>query len=88
LGHSTQFHGTVSGFNEDDALDLRDIGFGAQLTLSYAENQAGTGGILTVSDGANTANIALDGQHATADFHALSDGGMGTLVNLVAPDLS
>jgi hypothetical protein len=88
LAHSTQFNGTVSGFNGDDALDLRDINFGTKLTLSYSDNQAGTGGILTVSDGSNTANIALDGQHATADFHAHSDGGTGTLISSMPPDLT
>ena len=88
LEHSSQFEGTIAGFNEDDALDLRDIYFGDKMTASYSENQAGTGGTLTVTDGSHTANIAFDGHHALADFHVHSDGGTGTLVSLTPPELA
>ena len=37
-----------------NGIDLPDIAFGAQTTLAYAENAAGTGGTLTVSDGRPT----------------------------------
>ena len=49
-------------------------------TLSYSANDAGTGGTLTVSDGANTAHIALDGQYTTAGFEGGYDQGSGTAV--------
>src|SRR5262249_5722179 len=88
LEHSSQFDGTIAGFSGKDTLDLGDINFGAKTTLSYAENAGGTGGMLTVSDGAHTANIAFSGQHAAADFHVHSDGGAGTLVTLLPPELA
>ena len=61
LDHSSSFTGTVSGFNAGDSLDLGDVAFGSGTgtTLSYAANDAGSGGTLIVSDGANTAQIAL-----------------------------
>src|SRR5262249_51606261 len=34
-----------------NGIDLPNIAFGAQTTLAYAQNAAGTGGTLTVSDG-------------------------------------
>ena len=40
-------------------VDLPNIAFGAQTTLADAENAAGTGGTLTVSDGRHAASIAL-----------------------------
>src|SRR4030042_880295 len=45
FGDSSGFPGTVSGFNEGDALDLGDVAFGhgTGTTLSYAANEAGTG---------------------------------------------
>ncbi|MDT4740358.1 hypothetical protein [Bradyrhizobium sp. WYCCWR 12699] len=36
------FGGVVSGFNEDDHLDLLDVAFGDGTTTSYVANQAGT----------------------------------------------
>jgi Ca2+-binding RTX toxin-like protein len=82
LDHSASFTGTVSGFNEGDSLDLGDVAFGSGTgtMLSYAANDAGTGGTLIVSDGANTAHIALDGQYTTAGFEGAYDQGSGTAV--------
>jgi hypothetical protein len=85
---AARFEGTVSGFNEDDALDLRDINFSAQVTVSYADTQVGSDGVLTVSDGANTTSIAFSEPHATADFHVHSDGWAGTLITVTLPDLA
>ena len=39
-----------------DGIDLPNIAFGAQTTLAYAANAAGTGGTLTVSDGRHAAS--------------------------------
>ncbi|MFH1419875.1 MAG: Ig-like domain-containing protein, partial [Planctomycetota bacterium] len=80
LGDSSSFTGTVSGFNEGDSLDLVDVAFGhgTGTTLSYAANEAGTGGTLIVSDGANSAHIALEGQYTTAGFEGTYGQGSGT----------
>jgi hypothetical protein len=64
-----------------DGLDLPNIAFGAQTTLAYAENAAGTGGILTVSDGRHAASIALLGNYMAGSFVTAADGHGGTLVN-------
>src|SRR5205814_5789451 len=41
---------------------------------------AGTGGILLVSDGTHTANLQFAGDYQLANFEFLSDGSGGTLV--------
>ena len=76
------FTGAVSGFNQGDSLDLGDVVFGGGTgtVLSYAANDAGTGGTLIVSDGVNTAHIALDGEYTTAGFEGAYNQGSGTAV--------
>ncbi|QCJ85430.1 beta strand repeat-containing protein [Bradyrhizobium sp. WBAH23] len=81
LHDSFDFSGVVSGFNEDDQLDLLDVAFGDGTTTSYVANQAGTGGILSVTDGVHTANISLLGQYDPASFQAEADKNMGTLIS-------
>jgi hypothetical protein len=71
----------VSGFNGDDHLDLLDVAFGAGTTASYAANQAGTGGTLSVTDGVHTANIAFLGQYDAAGFQTEADKNTGTLIS-------
>jgi len=80
LDDSFHFNGSVSGFNGDDHLDLRDVIFGVGTSASYVENQAGTGGTLTVTDGAHTANIALLGQYSADGFVLGADDALGTLL--------
>ena len=58
-GCVSDFGGSVSGFSSTDALDLFDIGFGAGGTRGYSGNGDNSGGTLSMSDGTNTANIAL-----------------------------
>ena len=55
------FGNTINRFGLGDAIDLAGIGFGARTTLGYSENSSGTGGTLTVSDGADAAAITLLG---------------------------
>ncbi|OGP85144.1 MAG: hypothetical protein A2V87_01885 [Deltaproteobacteria bacterium RBG_16_58_17] len=82
--------GAVSGFNHGDSLDLGDIAFGSGTgtMLSYSANDAGNVYVGTdlksvpiVSDGANTAHIALEGQYTTAGFEGAYDQGSGTAVS-------
>jgi hypothetical protein len=80
LNDSFDFSGTVSGFNGDDQLDLRDIAFGANTSVSYAENQDHTGGVLSVTDGSHTANISLLGQYSADGFSLVADDHIGTLL--------
>jgi hypothetical protein len=82
---SDAFTGTIADFAAGDALDLTDMPFAAGITtLGYAANETGTGGSLTLSNGTQTANLALLGQYAAAAFQMTSDGHGGTLINYTA----
>jgi hypothetical protein len=72
--------GSVEPFPQH-GLDLPNIAFGAQTTLAYAENAAGTGGTLTVSDGRHAASVALLGNYMAGSFVTTADGHGGTLVS-------
>jgi hypothetical protein len=80
LDHAENFTGAVSGFRAGDLIDLANITFSTTETINYAANQNGIGGILTISDGTTTANIALVGQYNAAEFQVANDGHGGTLV--------
>jgi hypothetical protein len=69
-----------AGGGASGAIDLSCIGFGANTTLGYSANAANTGGTLTVTDGTQSANIALLGQYTAASFAMTSDGNGGTLI--------
>jgi hypothetical protein len=64
-------------------LDLGDIGFvnAEEATFSGSSN----GGVLTVTDGAHTANIVLKGDYLGDTFIASSDGHGGTNVVAQSP---
>ena len=81
LVNSFDFSGIVSGFNADDHMDLVDVAFGAGTSVSYAANQEGTGGTLSVTDGVHTANVALLGQYSADGFTAEADATSGTLLS-------
>src|SRR5262249_26036450 len=88
LDASSQFTGTIAGLNSSEPfnkIDLADIAFGSNTTVTYLASSADTG-TLTVSDGTNTANIALLGQYSPTSFNIASDGHGGTMV--VDPVLS
>ncbi|CAI8760678.1 VCBS repeat-containing protein [Pseudomonas sp. IT-P258] len=74
LDVSTAFSGSVSGFAAGDKLDFGDVAFGANTQISYAANDTGTGGMLSVSDGAHVAQVALNGQYAAAGLQANTEG--------------
>jgi hypothetical protein len=80
LGESVGYNGTITGFSKSGAttLDLRDIGFGSMTTASYSGTSAG--GVLTVTDGTNTAQIHLAGNFLSSTFTVASDGHGGTSV--------
>jgi hypothetical protein len=71
---------TVKASMPHSGIDLPDIAFGAQTTLAYAEDAAGNGGTLTVTDGRHTAAIALLGDYMAGSFVTAADGHGGTLV--------
>ncbi|WOH56056.1 DUF4347 domain-containing protein [Bradyrhizobium sp. BWC-3-1] len=81
LDDAFHFTGAVSGLAASNDIDLKGIAFGADTTLSFTENQAGTGGTLTVSDGAHTANIVLLGQYDPTAFNEKADTTTGTVIS-------
>ena len=68
---------TVANFWQSDALDFTDIN-AATASLSFTQNQGG--GMLTVTDGTNTASLELLGQFSASGFSDQSDGAAGTVV--------
>jgi len=85
LDHAASFTGSISGFGAGDSLDLGDIGFSDAVTIGFAENGAGTGGMLSLSDGTHSANIALQGQYGAAGFQSSADQAGGTILTYADP---
>jgi len=74
LDESMEFSGSVSGFAAGNKLDFGDVAFGANMQITYAANDTGTGGTLSVSDGAHVTQIALNGQYAAAGLQVNAEG--------------
>ncbi len=80
LDSSLTFSGLVAGFGQPDLLHLEDLTFQPGST-SATWTQSGTSGTLAVTNGLNTADIALIGQYSTANFHVFNDGQGRTMVS-------
>ncbi|MDR6610159.1 VCBS domain-containing protein, partial [Pseudomonas synxantha] len=74
LDVSAAFSGSVSGFAAGDKLDFGDVAFSANTQITYAANDTGTGGMLSVNDGAHVAQVAINGQYAAAGLQANAEG--------------
>src|SRR5262249_50849815 len=64
IDNSVAFTGQVSGFTGSDAIDLANVGYGANTTATFSGNA--NGGTLTVTDGIHTANISLQGNYLSS----------------------
>jgi hypothetical protein len=96
LDDALDFKGTVAGLAGDgsggNVIDFAGIAL-TQGTTAFHENAAGTSGRLVLSDGTNTANLALLGNYistinpapGSAGFVVASDGHNGTQVSYIAP---
>jgi hypothetical protein len=78
LDDAVAFTGQISGLSGSDALDLADVRFGANTEATFLGNAEG--GTLTVTDGTNTANVALVGDYLSSNWDLSSDGSGGTIV--------
>ena len=78
LDDSPSFTGTVAGLTGNDTIDFADIDCATAQPPAFAGT--GEGGILTVSDGIHTANIALLGNYLASSFVTSNDGYGGTLL--------
>ena len=68
LNDALAFTGQVSGLAGSDAIDLADVSYGARHEVTFLGNTSG--GTLTVTDGTQTANIALAGQLPVVELDA------------------
>ena len=78
LDDALHFTGRVSGLAGADALALADLKYNADTTATFLGNT--TGGTLTISNGTQTASIALQGDYLSSYWTVSSDGNGGTVV--------
>ena len=78
LDDAPVFTGQISGLTGADAIDFADISYGANTKATFSGNA--NGGTLTVTNGTQTANIALSGNYLTSGWTLSSDGHGGTVV--------
>ncbi|MEO7026756.1 MAG: hypothetical protein ABI056_04295, partial [Caulobacteraceae bacterium] len=80
LTQSKAYTATITGFSKSGqtGLDLGDIGFVKSTEATFSGNTKS--GVLTVTDGTNTAHIILKGNYTTSTFVSASDGHGGTIV--------
>jgi hypothetical protein len=79
IDNAASFTGKIAGqLAVGDKIDLANITAGAQAQISYSGNDSP--GTLTISDGTNTAYIALLGDYSLGNFKVSSDGHGGTIV--------
>jgi hypothetical protein len=81
LGDSLHFSGSITGFNDNDHIDLMDVHFANATSVAYATDSSGTGGTLTVSDGVTSAHLALIGQFSATGFLITADNLGGTIIS-------
>jgi hypothetical protein len=80
LDQPSTFGGTVSGFGDQSVIDLPGIAFGPSTTLGYLPNSNQAQGILSVTDGNHSANIALLGNYMASSFAVVGDNHGGSMV--------
>jgi hypothetical protein len=80
LGSSKTYAGEITGFSltGKTSLDLLDIAFAGNAAATYSGST--TSGVLTISEGANTAHINLKGDYLSSTFTLSAATGGGTLV--------
>jgi len=81
LDDARGFAATIKDFRVGDEIDAKT--FGAGTTLGYSENSAKTGGVLTLTQGAEVAHLDFAGVYAKADFSLAPDAGSGRLISFV-----
>ena len=81
-GGSTTFENLASAMNgatisnfaaPNDVLFLTNVN-SATVTQNFVENGSNTAGTLTVTDGAHSASMTLDGLFSASNFHTAADG--------------
>jgi hypothetical protein len=80
LDQPSAFTGKVSGLGAQNGIDLSTIAFGVHTTLGYSPNNNNTGGTLSITNGSQTASIALLGNYMASSFVMESDNHGGTMI--------
>ena len=86
LGFSGQiygFAGTAPDTAHSDAIDLKDVASGSNITFAYNDNTGtDTGGTLTIFEAGNIVDSVAfaNGEYTTASFTLSFDGSGGTLI--------
>ena len=88
LAQPSDFTGTVSDFGAKNRIDLPTMALDSQTQVSYSPKRNGTGGVLDVSNGIISTQIALLGQYTAASFGLMSDQHGGTMVVYEPPQSS
>jgi hypothetical protein len=81
LANSQAYAGSITGFSKTGttSLDLADIAFAVGVTTATYSGTTASG-VLTVTDGANTAKIHFTGDYSASVWTLSSDGHGGTTV--------
>ena len=81
LDKPAAYSGTISGFQAQDSIDLLGFSFDPNTTtLGYLPNSNQTGGTLSVTNGSQSASIALLGSYLASSFVTVGDGHGGSSV--------
>jgi hypothetical protein len=83
LGESQGYAGAISGFSAEDSFDLRDIAYVDADEATFSGTSGS--GVLTVTDGAHSARLTLDGDYLGWTFKASRNGSGGVTVVGKAP---
>ena len=79
LDDSFHFTSPIMHMGADDAIALMDLKFTADTSAAYTANAQGQGGVLTISDGAQSVSIPVQGNFDPSQFVVAADGSGHTL---------
>ncbi len=77
IDNSASFGGTINGFNATSMIDLADV-IAGYTRMSYVQGE--NGGVLSVTDGTHTANLAVAGVNQLSSFDVVADKSGGTAI--------
>ncbi|MGA7965854.1 MAG: hypothetical protein WCB49_08215, partial [Gammaproteobacteria bacterium] len=83
LDQASSFSGTVAGMSGQDSVDFANISFATVQQASYTGTSSG--GILNLTDGVHSANMAMLGDYLNSAFVTSNDGHGGTAL-VVSPN--
>jgi hypothetical protein len=76
------YTGMISGFDDNDVIDLNGIDFGSVSSLTYAQDADHTGGVLTLWTANGSVDLHLRGDFDQSDFALEADQDGSTLIGV------